>query len=165
MQFKDIEGFEDKYWITDTGEVISKKTGNQRKLLDDYDGYLRVNLSANKRFGVHILVAKAFIPNPDNLTEVDHIDNDRHNNNVNNLRWVSRLENAKKRGPIKNNRIHPFIQQIEIESGEVIAEFKTFVEAAKALGRGKAAVNHISNCCNGKQKKYLGYRWRYKPDE
>jgi hypothetical protein len=57
-------------------------------------GYLRVNLN-NKTYFIHRLVAKYFIPNPNNKSQINHIDGNKLNNNVNNLEWVSNLENRK----------------------------------------------------------------------
>jgi hypothetical protein len=57
-------------------------------------GYKRIGLGRNKSFYIHRLVATCFLPNPDNLPQVDHIDGDRTNNTVTNLRWVSAKTNA-----------------------------------------------------------------------
>lgn len=88
----------DRYLINRKGDVFSIRSNriiSQR--LDKY-GYLRVNLyegTKNHTVTVHRLVAKAFVPNPNNLPEVNHIDGDKTNNNADNLEWVSSSENQK----------------------------------------------------------------------
>ena len=90
-----LEGFE-HYLISNNGEVINSLTGYIKKLQVDKDGYYVTELY-NKRkvkhIGVHRLVALAFIPNPNNYKEVNHIDNNPQNNTVSNLEWCSRLQN------------------------------------------------------------------------
>lgn len=86
------------YLITKEGKVISKKSGNERKLdMNKRLGYFQIDLwKENKRskFYIHRLVAQAFIPNPSNLREVNHIDSDRSNNHVSNLEWVTSSDNC-----------------------------------------------------------------------
>ena len=103
--WKDIEGYEGWYQVSSQGRVRSveryvnyKKTGlsNRKsrilKAKKDYYGYMVVNLSVNckvKTMKIHRLVADAFIPNPDNLPCVNHKDEDKTNNFVDNLEWCS----------------------------------------------------------------------------
>lgn len=92
-----IDGQETNYTISDTGEVYNKKT--QRKLKGTYkrNEYHSVQLTINKKVRTvmtHRLVAEAFLPNPDNLPIVHHIDGDKHNNKLENLQWVTIEENA-----------------------------------------------------------------------
>lgn len=100
-----IKGYEE-YQILSNGVVIGKN-GNPMKPQMDSKGYLRVQLKDPSKengvvtFKVHRLVATHYIPNPNNLPQVDHIDGDKTNNSVDNLEWVSNEENqrrAKERG-------------------------------------------------------------------
>ena len=87
------------YEVSNTGEVRNCKTLRILKPFS-YEGYLRVYLYINKKkrqFRLHRLVAEAFIPNPENKPEVDHIDRDGLNNKLDNLRWVTKKENMKNR--------------------------------------------------------------------
>lgn len=80
------------------GEVRNNRTGKLMKPSKNEKGYLRIGLTTNgkqKCMRVHRLVAQAFIPNPENKPEVNHIDFDKENNCVNNLEWVTGKENTK----------------------------------------------------------------------
>lgn len=96
---KDIKGFEGLYAVTSCGKVWSYKAHKFLSPGKTQDGYLQVVLrkdNESKHLYVHRLVAQAYIPNEDNLETVDHIDCDKTNNNVNNLHWLSRSDNAKR---------------------------------------------------------------------
>ena len=97
-EWKLIEGFDGIYSVSNYGEVRNNKTGRLMKQRKTEKGYLRVGLTNNgkpKCMRVHRLVAQAFIPNPDDKPEVNHIDFNKENNCVNNLEWVTGKENAK----------------------------------------------------------------------
>lgn len=93
-----IKDFENLYEVSDTGLVRRMDSQRELKLTINTEGYYSVHFSnrkKRKRLRVSRLVAQAFIENPDNKLEVDHIDTVRTNNNVSNLRWVTRDENVK----------------------------------------------------------------------
>ncbi|EGB03361.1 hypothetical protein AURANDRAFT_34120 [Aureococcus anophagefferens] len=133
-QWKTIEEYPN-YKISSFGN-IKTKTQN-RSMCFDKDGYLQVNLSKSgvrKTVRVHRLVALAFIENTDNKPFVDHIDRDRTNNNISNLRWATKSENQANQTKYSNNT-----------SG-----FKG-VSIDKRNGKYKAAITIQS------KKKFLGY--------
>jgi len=98
MQSKVIDGFED-YLIHEDGKVESTRFGKSKILKPVVlsNGYLQVQLCKNgKKFQkrIHRLLSEAFVPNPDNKPCVNHIDNNRQNNSVENLEWVTPAENS-----------------------------------------------------------------------
>jgi hypothetical protein len=87
-----IDGKETHYTISDKGEVFNKKTGKILKGTYARNDYHTVQLTIDgkpKTFMTHRLVAEMFLPNPDNFTNVQHINGDKYNNSVENLRWNS----------------------------------------------------------------------------
>tara|TARA_R110001632_G_C11054767_1_gene385098 strand:+ start:28 stop:477 length:450 start_codon:yes stop_codon:yes gene_type:complete len=100
-----IEGF-DNYLIYPDGKVYNQKYDRILSQKSDKDGYLIVGLSINgKRYykGVHRLLGRAFIPNPENKPVIDHIDRNKTNNDLSNLRWATLSENAQNKDILINN--------------------------------------------------------------
>lgn len=98
MKWKQIEGYEN-YSVSDTGLVRNDLTGKKLLPYRTKKGYWRLHLTKNgvqKKFLIHRLVAQAFIPNPDNLDTVDHINGDKTDNRVENLQWLSNQDNTKR---------------------------------------------------------------------
>lgn len=128
-----IKGFED-YEITTEGKVISYKYSKPRVLKTWYQktGYENVGLSnGNGKHNrlIHRLVAEAFIPNPNNLPEVHHIDSNPKNNHVSNLEWCDRRTNLEQSsiGFARNT----FSCRLEKENGEVVKKFDTITAACE----------------------------------
>ena len=109
MNWKSVKGYEDLYeisdtglvrrkdgWVNNNGTMVFRKTHLMKTPLNYY-GYPQVNLTKDgkrKVYTVHTLVAQAFIPNPDNKLCIDHINCNRSDNRVENLRWVTHKENS-----------------------------------------------------------------------
>lgn len=158
------------YIVSNTGRIRrvgAKKDHSTR----GKKGYLVTDLyeSGNRSTErVHILVAEAFIPNPCNKPEVNHEDGDKRNNNIANLKWVTKKENCEhawqnglarpshgmlgKRNPNAGRKGKPF--RI-VETGEVFTTLKECEEAIDGNNR------HISECLNGKQKTHRGFHFEY----
>ena len=104
--WKSIPGFEGLYKVSNTGEVYSEISSRTLKQIANNRGYMMLNLShkgivvdknrKSNKYLVHRLVASAFIDNPENLPQIDHIDVNKKNNNVENLEWVNNSENNKR---------------------------------------------------------------------
>lgn len=86
--FKPIKGYEGLYYITESGEVYSSIQNKWLKQTINPNGYPMVGLQGEKKL-VHRLVAEAFIPNPNNLPQVNHKDENKKNSHVNNLEWCT----------------------------------------------------------------------------
>ena len=125
-EWRDISNYEGIYRVSNFGRVISKQFGNEwrlRKLIVNKDGYNIVTLSKNgktKNFLVHRLVAMTFIPNPNNLPLVEHNDDNRLNNNVNNLSWSTNDDNMKhaverKRMSYGENRYNTALTEADVK--------------------------------------------------
>ena len=156
-----IKGFEGQYQVSDQGRVKSLKFGKERilKPIRDKDGYLLVNLCKNgeiKQCLVHRLVAQAFIPNPNNLPQVNHRDEDKTNNSVQNLEWCDQKYNINY-GTRTDRCSKPVLQFTK--SGEFVREWKSTRDVERNLGYFH---NNISDCCNGKYKSAYDFIWKFK---
>ena len=161
-----INGYED-YSVSNFGKVVSRKFNNDRILKQkiDKDGYRRVHLSKNghdKYFFVHRLVAQAFIPNPDNLPQINHIDECKFNNCIDNLEWCdakynnnygNRTSLASRKAAI--TRSQPIIGT-NLYDGSILK----FISAREA-GRNGFDQSGIWHCLKGKTRQHHGYKWEY----
>jgi hypothetical protein len=98
IKSKQINLFGKEFLIYENGDLINLKTNKKLKAFDNGIGYLRVGIyigqNKTKPIYIHRLIAQSFIPNPENKIEVNHIDGNTKNNDISNLEWVTKSENA-----------------------------------------------------------------------
>ena len=154
--WKDIKGFEGLYQISDKGEVKSLIRNKILKLTQDKDGYLTVGLKG-KKFKVHRLVAEAFIDNPNNYPCVNHKDENKKNNSVDNLEWCSIKYNINYGNKIKNTAQKISRRVICLETNII---FNSCREAEEKMNLNK---NTVSRVCreNSKYNSVKGYHFNY----
>jgi len=159
----DIPGFEGYYGITEEGEIYSIKSERFLKPNVDSMGYFRVTLTKDGvKTGkkVHRIIAEILIPNPNNHPLVDHIDRDKRNNSISNLRWGSYAQNAANR-PSKPNSsskykgvyfrkdTNKWEARIQMDwDAKYLGCFKTEIEAAIAYNKG------IDRYCHSRSEFY-----------
>ena len=180
--WKDVVGYEGLYQVSNFGRVksLSKFVNNnpksksigyytKEKLLKYFDnakGYKLVKLYKNDENytkKVHRLVAQTFIPNPNNLPQVNHIDGNKENNYVNNLEWCTNKENAihavknnlRKKLIGKDNKLSKKVNQYDL-CGNFIKQWDSVTEAQNTL-----KIRNISTVCYGKRNNAGGYIWKY----
>lgn len=168
--WKDIKGYEGKYKVSNKGRIKSLNYQNSKKekllhlrIGKKRRGYLDVMLSSKnvqKRYKIHRLVAEAFIPNPNNYPEINHIDEDVSNNNVNNLEWCTKLYNLNYGNHRENIAKKKRIPILKCDlNGSVLEEYEGIHVAARSTGN---AASNISAAILGKQKTCGGYIWKKK---
>ena len=184
-EWRTIAGFEGLYEVSNLGNVRSIQFHGKRRIkimsLTDVRGYKLVKLRdwENKIFlsyPVHRLVAQAFIPNPENKPQVDHIDTNPSNNAVGNLRWVTSLENqnnpltleklrrnltiynqsTKHKLDIQLSQGHPVIQYDR--HGNMIARYPSISDAANRLGTTACCIKRV---CDGDRKYHRNFIFKY----
>ena len=179
--WKDIEGYEGLYQVSNTGKVKSlerkvKKWDGERTIPErilkpkvSKSGYIDVTLCKNnthQTFRLHRLVAQAWVPNPHNYTDVNHIDECKTSNNAANLEWCNASYNCNFGG--RNERLSKSMTNRVKQSkpivqytldGIVVAEYPSTHEVERQTGFNNA---NIGKCCNGTYKQCYGYVWKYK---
>lgn len=161
-EWKNVKDYENKYQVSSSGKVRNKITNKILKHGLNKQGYHRVNLyneSGMKSKFVHRLVAQAFIPNPENKSEVNHIDEDKTNNNVNNLEWSTRQDNINHGTRNKRSSIKQSIPIIatNLKTGES-REFYGTNECARQLSLDSG---NICKVLKGRLTQFKGYVFKY----
>ena len=172
--WKEIYGFDGDYMVSNLGNVESLKYGKERLLKPrtSRKGYLSVALHKGKireEWKVHRLVATYFVPNPNNYTDINHIDENKQNNCVDNLEWCDKTYNNNYGHRNKNisikNKNHPSLSKKVLQfklDGTFVKEWESTMDVQRNLGFCQSS---ISACCRGKHAHAYGYIWKYKNEE
>lgn len=163
--WKKIDGFNGNYEVSCFGNVRSKprkatKGGLMKLHLLKRNDYYKVRLTnpntkKNKYYSVHRLVAQAFIPNKNNLPQVNHKNGNKHDNNVFNLEWVTcqqNIQHAYKKG------LHKVRKVVQIKDGEIVKVFDNCYRASVETGINYTSIYH---CLHQRQLTAGGYDWYY----
>lgn len=178
--WKDIKGYEGYYqvsnlgrvrsvdrWVANSGDTKKFLKGRIRKLNYLNNGYLVAHLlkeGKSEPYYVHRLVAEAFIPNPDNLPIINHKDEVKTNNHVDNLEWCTysynsnygtAIERARKNNEGRCKKVY----QYNLD-GEFIREWESAMEVERQLGYSDSS---IVDCCKGKSKTAYKHIWSFTP--
>lgn len=174
--WKDIPGYEGLYQVSNLGNILSlnyKKTHKPHTLKHciSRDGYHRVNLCCNgvRKWFVHLLVAKSFIPNPLNKPQINHIDGDKDNNCVSNLEWVSGKENIQHaiRNGLRKIENHHYLSNGDHHASKPVLQYDLHGNFIKKWGCQSEAARFyncnsgsINSCVVGRNKTCKGFIWR-----
>ena len=159
---KNIKGYEGLYGITTEGDVYSYKSKKFLKPVADCKGYLFVRLCKDgkvKNYRIHRLVAEAYLPNSENLPQINHRDENKTNNCLQNLEWCDASYNTNygtRNEKVSNSKKIPILQYTL--DGEFIREWHS------ATDIGIEVKSTICNCLKGRYKTAYGYLWKYKED-
>lgn len=169
--WKHVVGYEGLYSVSNSGKVYRHpkriredyrpftQLGKLLKPYRDRDGYLRVALfkGTNKKvFGIHRLVAEAFIPNPNEFPVVNHKDEVKHNNSVTNLEWATIHYNDNYGN--RNKKISEGVSKQVVSFNPINGEIKVYRKISDVAKDGFNPT-HVSSCCTGRRKHHRGLKW------
>lgn len=184
--WKDIKGYEGLYQISNfgnvkslnrinkfysnkTGDIISRKIKGKILKSSESNHYLAVSLSNGKKiktYRIHRLVAEHFVLNPNNYTEINHKDENKHNNKMDNLEWCAVSYNNNY--GTRKERLRKYHQEISksvdcLQNGKLIKRFKSVRDAAECVNSKNiySAITAINHCVNGRKKSAYGFQWAY----
>lgn len=165
-EWRDIKGYEGLYQVSNYGRIksLNYHRRNVEKILTPIkhsNGYYYINLFKNKKgkiYRMHRLVAIAFIPNPNNYQLINHKDENKANNNVENLEWCTSKYNSNYGACIEKRVEKQSKKVIQLTLDDVfVKEWNSTMEC----GRNGYIQSKVVQCCNGKRKTHCGFKWKY----
>ena len=161
--WKDIKGYDGKYQISNKGNIKNVKRNKLLKIQFNKN-YKCIHLVGTdgkiKNYTIHRLMAQSFIPNPDNLSCVNHKDENKLNNSLDNLEWCTKKYNCNYGTAIERTKKQNQKTLLQYDlNNNFIKEWNGLNECAKSLN---VSASHISQCCNNKRNKAYNYIWKYK---
>lgn len=162
--WENVQGYEGLYLISNLGRLLSAPRNGTKlywhMIAPHYvGGYIQYALSKHNRikeFKAHRLVAEAFLPNPGNKREVNHIDGNKHNNSVDNLEWATTSENQTHSFWVLKNGLRP-VKQLSKDGG-LIKIWESIKEAGEEL---HICTGDISRAASNKRHTAGGYKWQF----
>ena len=162
--WKDVVGYEGYYQVSNLGRVksLNYRGSKKEKILAtnlERTGYVRTHLckeGQHKTIRIHRLVAEAFLPNPDNKNCIDHINTNRADNRVENLRWVTHEENCNNDLTRKNGKRNGISKKVICVETSTI--YNSIMEVERELG---LLHSDICKCCKGTRVTVGGFHWKY----
>ena len=164
-EWRGIDGYEDVYEVSNYGQVRSKDhyttqvmkgtkckhfyKGKVLTCVTDHYGY-KVVVIDGKQKKVHQLVARAFIPNPNGFEIINHKDENRSNNNVENLEWCDRAYNIR-------YSLSRAVESFDLLSGKTVKQYASIADAV----RDGFVRSGVSSCLHGKLNHHHGFGWRF----
>ncbi len=161
--WKSVKGYEGIYQVSNFGRVRNCNNGCILKSHKERKGYLRVGLSKGAKqtaHYVHQLVAKAFIPNPDALPQVNHKDEIPSNNNADNLEWCDNKYNCNY--GLRSKRISDAMSKRVYQYDKKLHFIRSWASAREPEQYGFNHA-HIASCCRNERKTHKSYIWSYSP--
>lgn len=171
-EWKDIPEYEGLYQVSNFIKVLNVKTGKLIACSVTNKGYYQVNLWKNnkcKHYSVHRLIGQAFVPNPENKPEIDHINTFKDDNWFKNLKWVTKKE--QQNNPLTKQHISKGLKGKHINrtdlskpvyqynfNNELIGIYPSIQEASRQLNIDASC---ISACLKGKTKSCCNSLWSY----
>lgn len=168
--WKDIPGYDGIYQVSNLGRIrnLNWHRSHKIKILNlkpDNSGYIKLRVKKEKTFKVHRLVAMAFIPNPDGLPQINHKNEIKTDNRVENLEWcTARYNNLYNGRPerigkkLLNGPCSKRVAMVNIKTGKILRVFPSTTEIERQLGFDRSNIN---KCCRKERKIANGYGWNF----